>query len=46
MVTSMILSSVLTIMTSVLNAGIVFSSIRFIYLSTQLDTIIAGIFLY
>jgi hypothetical protein len=31
MVTSMILSSVLTIMTSVLNAGIAFSSIRFIY---------------
>jgi hypothetical protein len=46
MVTRMILSSVLTIMTSVLNAGIAFSSIRFMYLSTQLDTIIAGIFPY
>ena len=34
MVTRMILSSVLTIMTSVLNAGI-----RFIYLSTQLKKI-------
>jgi hypothetical protein len=38
MVTRMILSSVLTIMTSVLNAGISFSSIRFIFLSKQLDT--------
>ena len=38
MVTRMILSSVLTIMTSVLNAGIAFSSISFIFLSKQLDT--------
>ena len=38
MVTRMILSSVLTIMTPVLNAGIAFSSISFIFLSKQLNT--------